>query len=440
MASDYGKYHVFISSSMAELAEEREVIKQVIQESGYQPFLYEHDAGARPCNHEETFVQELKTSHLYVGVFWNKYGPYTIQEFELAKELGIPRLVFEKSSVPEAQDPKLQEFLNTYNKVTRPDGVTIARFDSPLVLHGVFGKSFKNHMAEGAKRGWRVQDISQEIENRIPPKDLPCLCDRDPQEISFDEQVAAYFHVRSTRPLLLILPGPVEEKHGLYVNRVKLCSLKEYLNKAGLRGEKKVVQIRKSLCAMTSPAHFRSEILGLLQGQETGDDRVIVDHIRRTGLKALVIVVRLLATECGGNPQKSLENIADYLASFPDTTEKVLVSLVVCLEEDAGAQRWWKRWLGTGEVTKSAMGLFDRHILEIQQRYRDGSKVRVEILPRLTSPKVGDVRRWLDHELVRPFVRYVPETEIEAMFPGRDSLPMDDLYLKLTDLLEKGQG
>ena len=72
MASDYGTYRVFISSSMAELKEEREVIKQVIQQSGYQPFLYEHDAGARPCNHEETFVDELKASNLYVGIFWNK--------------------------------------------------------------------------------------------------------------------------------------------------------------------------------------------------------------------------------------------------------------------------------------------------------------------------------------------------------------------------------
>ena len=193
MAAEYGRYLVFISSSMAELAEEREVIKQVIKQSGYQAFLYEHDAGARPCNHEETFVHELKASHLYVGVFWNKHGPYTIQEFELAKKRGIPCLVFEKASQPGVRDPKLQEFLDTCNKVTRPDGVTIARFDSSSALRAVFDKSFKSHMAEGAKRGWGGRGVVRESSDTIPPKDLPCLCDRDPQEIQFEDQVASYF-------------------------------------------------------------------------------------------------------------------------------------------------------------------------------------------------------------------------------------------------------
>ena len=284
MASEYGTYRIFISSSMVELKEEREAIKQVIQQSGYQPFLYEHDAGARPCNHEEAFVLELKASHLYVGVFWNKYGPYTIDEFELAKKYGIPRLVFEKTTSLEARDPTLKEFLDTYNTVTRPDGVAIARFDSLLALREVFDKSFKSHMAEGAKRGWAASGVSRESSDTIPPKDLPCLCNRDAQEIQFETQVASYFHIRSTRPLLVILPGPVQEKHGLYLNRVKLCSLEEYLSKAGIRGGKKVVQFRKSPCAMTSHAHLRSEILGLLQEQETGDDGIIVGHVKRKSL------------------------------------------------------------------------------------------------------------------------------------------------------------
>jgi len=443
MASDYGTYRVFISSSMAELAEEREVIKQVIQQSGYQPFLYEHDAGARPCNHEETFVNALKASHLYVGVFWNKYGPYTVQEFELAKDCRIPRLVFEKESQPAIRDPKLQEFLDTYNKVTRPDAVTIARFDSPSALRIVFDKSFKSHMAEGAKRGWSARGVPGENADTISPKDLPCLCNRDPQEIQFETQVAAYFQVRSLRPLLVILPGPVQEKHGLYVNRLKFCSLEEYLTKAGIRGGKKVVQIRKSLCAMASPAHLRSEIVSLLQEQETGNDEIIVDHVRKKRLKALLIVIRILASECEGNPQKSLQIITDYLAAFPDTTENVLISVVVCLEEDRGlseSQGWWKQFLGSMGTPKIAIGMFDQAAKEIQQQHQDNSKLRVEILPTLASPKVGDVRRWLDHELVKPSAPYVPEKEIEALFQGRNSLPMDDLYLKLSDLLEKRPG
>ena len=441
MASEYGTYRVFISSSMAELAEEREVINQVIQQSGYHPFLYEHDAGARPCNHEETFVRELKASHLYVGVFWNKYGPYTIEEFELANESGIPCLVFEKESQSGARDSKLQAFLDNCNKVDQTCGLTISRFESSSALHVVFNKSFTDHMAEGAKRGWAVKGAGGvESHDEISPRELPCLCDRDPQEIQFEAQVASYFRIRSTRPLLLILPGPVEERHGLYVNRVKNFSLEEYLNKAGIRGNKKIVQIRKSPCSMTSPAHVRREILGLLQDKETGDDGVILEHIRKKRLSVLVIVVRLLASECKGNPRDPLQLFIDYLVAFPDTPENVLVSVVVCLEEDeysSSLQQWWKRLVSSRGATKWQLGLFDQPMTEVQKYYQDSSELRVEVLPRLVSPKVVDVRRWMDHELVKPSVRYLPEKEIEAMFQGRDSLPMDDLYLKLTDLLEQ---
>lgn len=426
---------------MGELAEERAVISRIIQQAGYQPFLYEWDANARPWNHEETFVQELRAANLYVGIFWNKYGPYTVQEFQLAQERGIPRLVFEKASASGKRDTELQEFLDRYNKVTGSEAVTIARFTSVSELEERFRESFKSFLAEMAKRGWRGLTRTGDSLDSILPKDLPCLCDRDPQEIYFEEQVTSYFTFRSTRPLLLILPGPVQEKHGLYLNRIKLCSLEEYLTKAGLRGEKKVIQIRKSPCAMISPRHLGSEILSVLQEQETGHDGVIVDHVRKKRLKALLVVIRLLTSECEGNPQKPLQLIADYLAAFPDTSENVLISVVVCLEEDresVGSQRWWKRfWKGTGS-SGSGLGPCDQLIRKIQQRYQDGSKVRVEILPHLTSPKLVDVRRWLDHELVKSSVPYMQEEEIQALFQGRDSLPMDDLYLKLTDLLERG--
>lgn len=428
---------------MAELVEERQVIERVIQLAGYQPFLYEWDANARPWNHEETFVQELKASHLYVGIFWKKYGPYTVQEFDLAKERGIPRLVFEKASGLEERDKALQEFIDRYNKVTGADAVTIARFTSASDLEEKFQKSFKNFLAEMAKRGWMVLKRATDSIDTIPPKELPCLCDRDVQEIHFEEQVASYFQTQSTRPLLLVLPGPVKERHGLYLNRIKFCSLEEYLNKAGIRGGKKIVQIHTPPCLMSSPIHFRRAILGGLNAQETGDDEVIVDLIRRTRLKALLIVVRLLASECEGNPQRPLQLMADYLSDFPDTPENVLVSVVVCLEDDRVAsktQGWWNRVFGAMGSTKGVIGRVDEAMTEIQKRYQDSSKVRVKLLPHLTSPTLVDVRRWLDHELVKSSVRYLPEEDIQALFQGRNSLPMDDLYLKLTDLLEKGQG
>ncbi len=439
MASEHGTYRVFISSSMGEMREERAIITTIIEEEGYHPFLYEDDAKARPWNHEETFSQELKASHLYVGVFWKNYGPYTIQEFELAQACGIPRLVFEKRSPSGERDARLQKFLENINAVTNPDGVTIARFSSSSDLRKTFQESFKSFLAFSAKQGWTRRANLSDGQEVIPSQFLPCLCDRDLQEIQLGTQVADYFKIRSKRPLLLFLPGPVKERHGLYVDRIKLSSLEEYLTKAGLRGGKKVVQIRKSPYAMTSHAQLRSEVLGLLQERETGEDAVIVEHIKKKRLRALVIVVPVLASECEGDPKALLQLIAEYLAGFPDTTENVLVSMVICLAEDEESPKpWkWRKWLSrSAKLESKDQGPFDRAITEIKQQFIDGTRLRVESLPRLTSPRIGDVRRWLEHELVKKTRPHVAEKELDEIFAGQESLPMDDLYLKLNELLE----
>lgn len=256
--------------------------------------------------------------------------------------------------------------------------------------------------------------------DRIETSDnLPILCDRDPQEKKFEE-VCEHFKVRSTRPLMLILPGRVEERHVLYLNRIKWWSLEEYL--AG--GKKEVHRISKNPCEFTSPQNLREEILGVLLKTKKGKDEDIVAFITQAKLKAVVIGIQLYASRCAGNPQKPLQLIADYLAAFPDTRESVLVSLVVSFEEDE-KQSIWKRWWSSDLLNKS--------IQEIQRHYPDDSKVLIRVLPRLTSPVVTDVRQWFEHDLVnlRP-----SEKEIEEIFQGRDSIPMGDLYPKLVDLLE----
>jgi hypothetical protein len=422
------KLRVFLSSSMAEFPAHRTAVKQELDSLRIPNFVFEKE-GASDQAPEEIFRSAVQGASVYIGVFGKVYGRYTRDEYEMARAQKIACHLYVQSLKDEDRSEELKSFLQNLSGVS----------DVPTVyyFHGT------DELVRQIKRDlWKWRDdlvrLPPSKEDRIDIRDnLPVLCDRDPQEIAFDEQIAGYFQVRSTRPLLLILPGPVEEKHSLYVDRVKLWSLEEYLNKAGLKGDVKLVKFRKSPCAMTAPAHLRREILGLIQEQETGDDRVIVEYIRKAKLKALVIVVTLLATECGGNPHKPLEIIADFLAGFPDTPERVLMSLVVCLGEDIESRGWWKRWLGAIQKADSTRGLFDQHVLELQQQYRDDLKVRVEMLPRLHSPIEADLRRWLDLDLVKEFLPHVPEEEIKAIFHGRDSLPMSDLYPKLSDLLDK---
>ena len=91
---------------MEELVEERKVIKRVVEERGYQAFTYEDHAGARPYNHETTFLEELKGSDLYVGIFWNKYGQYQLlANFILQKHMVFP-VWFSKRLVKQGNEKK----------------------------------------------------------------------------------------------------------------------------------------------------------------------------------------------------------------------------------------------------------------------------------------------------------------------------------------------
>jgi hypothetical protein len=426
MSYEQRNLKVFLSSSMGEFRHERDAVKQELDSLGIRNYVFEHE-GASDQAPAERFRDAVRGASVYIGVFGKQCGNYTREEFETARTQKIACHLYVQRMRDDERSEELKEFLQSLKGVTNVP--TISEFQSTdrLVVQ------IKRDLWTWADELVGRQDLGRD---QIDLKsNLPILCDRDDQEVNFEEEVVSYFQVRSTRPLLLILTGHVQEKHGLYLERVKLWSLDEYLTKAGIRGEKKVLRFRKSPCAMTAPVHLQREILGLLRGQETGDDGVILAHIRQARLKALLIEIRLLASECEGSPQKPLQLIADYLAAFPDTKESVLVSVVVSLEEDSKQGRL-KRWLGMVGSNKPD-GLFEKSILDLEGRYRDGSKLLVKALPRLAPPKVADVRRWLDHELVKPSALRVGEKEIEEIFQGRESLPMDDLYPKLTDLLEK---
>src|SRR5262245_32326971 len=92
----FDRLRVFVSSSMEELAPERLAVKAALDELKIDAWVFERDAGARPTAPGATFRQELANADLYLGLFWHRYGPYTIEEFDLAAGLGKDRLIHEK--------------------------------------------------------------------------------------------------------------------------------------------------------------------------------------------------------------------------------------------------------------------------------------------------------------------------------------------------------
>ena len=158
------RLRAFISSKMQELATERQVIKEALGELRVDTFVFEADAGARPETIEETYLEALETSDLYIGVFWKGYGAYTIQEYEYAQNLGMDCLIYEKRDAVEAgRDPELQSFLDRIGgEVTR--GHTAKWFTEASNL----GELVKDDVASWQARIVQTKPTSTAIFKGVP--------------------------------------------------------------------------------------------------------------------------------------------------------------------------------------------------------------------------------------------------------------------------------
>ncbi len=114
--------NVFISSKMIELKEERQALHDLIPNLGQgkailRPWLYEDHAEASSHSTRETFLTHLKRSDLYIGLFWNLYGEWTIDEFEKAAEWEIETHLYVKDQESSKRDKKLKAFLTKHADV-----------------------------------------------------------------------------------------------------------------------------------------------------------------------------------------------------------------------------------------------------------------------------------------------------------------------------------
>lgn len=85
---------VFISSKLTELRDVREFVAKAVGDRGIDAWVYEARAGARPEGVVETSLREVEAADIYVGLFWQKYGQVTVQEYRHARASGKPCFVY----------------------------------------------------------------------------------------------------------------------------------------------------------------------------------------------------------------------------------------------------------------------------------------------------------------------------------------------------------
>lgn len=144
---------VFISSSIRELSQEREVVKNTIEQLHLIPVLFE--SGARPHPPQELYRAYLSQSHIFIGIYGQSYGWVAPgmeisgleDEYRLASNL--PRLVYIKNPTPN-REPALKTMLNRikdenstcYKYFSTPEELeTLIKDDLMLILSESFERS-----------------------------------------------------------------------------------------------------------------------------------------------------------------------------------------------------------------------------------------------------------------------------------------------------------
>lgn len=109
------RLRVFVSSTLAELAEERAAVARAITSLGLAPVMFE--LGARPHPPQELYRAYLAQSDVFIGLYWQSYGwvgpgmdiSGLEDEFQLSR--GKPRLLYLKAPAPDRQ-PELTAMID----------------------------------------------------------------------------------------------------------------------------------------------------------------------------------------------------------------------------------------------------------------------------------------------------------------------------------------
>jgi predicted ATPase len=131
------RLRVFVSSTLRELAAERQAVREAVTSLRLVPVTFEQ--GARPHPPRDVYRAYLAQSQVFVGVYWQSYGwvapgeQMSGLEDEYRLSAGLPRLIYVKSPAPE-RDPRLEQMLA---EVRDAGEVSYQHFSGPDELRGL---------------------------------------------------------------------------------------------------------------------------------------------------------------------------------------------------------------------------------------------------------------------------------------------------------------
>jgi hypothetical protein len=128
------RVRVFVSSTLQELAAERQSVRDAVTRLRLVPVMFE--LGARPHPPRPVYRAYLAQSQVFVGIYWQSYGwagpgeQVSGLEDEYRSSGGLPRLVYVKSPAPE-RDSRLAQMLA---RIKDEGEVSYQHFSDPAEL------------------------------------------------------------------------------------------------------------------------------------------------------------------------------------------------------------------------------------------------------------------------------------------------------------------
>jgi hypothetical protein len=158
------RLRVFISSTLAELADERGAVRRAVARLRLAPVMFE--AGARAHPPRELYRAYLEQSHVFVGIYWQRYGwvapgeDISGLEDEYRLSGDRPKLIYVKAPAPD-REPRLAGLLDD---IKSDDRVSYRPFATPEELEDLVADDLAVLLTE-------VFEVSRAAEPDAAPAD-----------------------------------------------------------------------------------------------------------------------------------------------------------------------------------------------------------------------------------------------------------------------------
>ena len=177
------RVRVFVSSTLRELADERQAVGSAVTSLRLAPVMFE--LGARPHPPQRLYRAYLAQSQIFVGIYWQSYGWVAPGEEvsglhdEFLLSASLPRLIYIKSPAQD-REPELAKMLK---QITDQGDVSYRHFSTPAQLH----RLVKDDLAVLLSERFEIARTLGGVPAAAPTTDAPpsqAAADRSPASLS----------------------------------------------------------------------------------------------------------------------------------------------------------------------------------------------------------------------------------------------------------------